>query len=218
MSKCHAAKAVPDVQKMFQHYLLQAVDLHLPSSAPFFQLRWVICTSLMLWLAASIYPSCIMLLLESVVLISHFMFFLFLSFCLLSILPFCHLLSCFSSLLPSFFSLFLSFLNHSFSEQLHVPSPSHTPFTTYLHVYFIILPSFFHPFLPPSLFPNVPHFQPFSAAPRHINHYVPFVYPLFHFYHDFFPLDSSSLLWYFPCTSYVSLKPNRLLTAIKVLC
>lgn len=160
--------------------------------------------------------------------ISFFMFFLFLSLCLLSILHLCHLLSCFSSLLPSFFSLFLPFLNHSFSEQLqcgyssscpHIPSPSHTPFiTTYLHVYFIILPSFYHPFLPPSLFSTVPHFQPFSAAPRHINHYVPFVYPLFHFYHDFFPLDSSSLLWYFPCTSYVSLKPNRLLTAIKVLC
>lgn len=38
MSKCRAARAVPDAGKTFQHYLYLGVDLYLPSSAPFLRL------------------------------------------------------------------------------------------------------------------------------------------------------------------------------------
>lgn len=54
MSKCHATKAVPDVGKMFQHYLWLGVVLHLPSSAPFPPLQLShLHFSLVLWLALS---------------------------------------------------------------------------------------------------------------------------------------------------------------------
>lgn len=140
MSKCHAAISCPRCSKDVS--ALSAASRRPPSA----QLSSILPASLSHLLLLNAVAACFYIpFLHNVTSwiccfdlpLAFSCFFLFLSFCLLSILPLCHLLSCFSSLLPSFFSLFLSFLNHSFFS--HPPLPHASMFILSFYPLFSIL-------------------------------------------------------------------------------